>query len=192
MSSQFMKLLVMGSLISFSIGCSERNQGEQAAENQNKEGASSSVVQDSQQGSENLEKKAEELKGQAQQMGQKADELGQQARNLDQEVSSRPAQNVAPLAEDRRVAPSSQSVPRSVSFDELRRNQSATRKVQEALKSNGNDPGRIDGLWGPKTQQALNQFMLEKNMTANSSEIDAQTIQALGVDLSSDRMPASE
>jgi peptidoglycan hydrolase-like protein with peptidoglycan-binding domain len=40
------------------------------------------------------------------------------------------------------------------------------RRVQEALKDKGHDPGAIDGVMGPRTQQALRAFQSAQNIQA--------------------------
>jgi peptidoglycan hydrolase-like protein with peptidoglycan-binding domain len=55
-----------------------------------------------------------------------------------------------------------------------------TRKVQEALKAKGNDPGPIDGRMGPKTRAALKAFQ-EANGLKGSGQLDSQTAEKLGV-----------
>ncbi|MGH7835754.1 MAG: peptidoglycan-binding domain-containing protein [Candidatus Binatia bacterium] len=55
------------------------------------------------------------------------------------------------------------------------------KKVQEALKDKGHDPGPIDGVMGPKTQEALRAFQQSNNLKATGG-IDAETAQKLGID----------
>jgi peptidoglycan hydrolase-like protein with peptidoglycan-binding domain len=55
------------------------------------------------------------------------------------------------------------------------------KKVQEALKEKGHDPGPIDGVMGPKTQEALRAFQQSNNLKA-TGRIDAETAQKLGID----------
>lgn len=55
------------------------------------------------------------------------------------------------------------------------------KKIQEALKEKGHDPGPADGVLGPKTQQALKEFQSASGLKA-TGRIDAQTAQALGVE----------
>lgn len=55
-----------------------------------------------------------------------------------------------------------------------------TRKVQEALKAKGNDPGPIDGRMGPKTRAAVKAFQ-EANGMKGTGQVDAQTAEKLGV-----------
>jgi peptidoglycan hydrolase-like protein with peptidoglycan-binding domain len=55
-----------------------------------------------------------------------------------------------------------------------------TKKVQEALKAKGNDPGPIDGRMGPKTRAALKSFQ-EANGLKGTGQLDNQTAEKLGV-----------
>jgi peptidoglycan hydrolase-like protein with peptidoglycan-binding domain len=55
-----------------------------------------------------------------------------------------------------------------------------TRKVQEALKAKGNDPGPIDGRMGPKTRAAIKSFQ-EANGLKGTGQLDSQTAEKLGV-----------
>ena len=57
---------------------------------------------------------------------------------------------------------------------------SQVRQVQEALKAQGHDPGPIDGVMGPQTQQAIREYQKSQNLS-ETGRIDAQTAQKLGV-----------
>jgi putative peptidoglycan binding protein len=65
---------------------------------------------------------------------------------------------------------------------------SQVRQVQEALKAQGHDPGPIDGVMGPQTQDALRAYQRSQNLT-ETGRLDAQTSQKLGV--SSGSQPGS-
>jgi hypothetical protein len=56
------------------------------------------------------------------------------------------------------------------------------KEIQEALKDKGNDPGQIDGIMGPKTQQALRAFQKSENLQV-TGRVDQKTASALGVDV---------
>ena len=58
------------------------------------------------------------------------------------------------------------------------------REAQEALKSQGHDPGPIDGIMGSQTQQALKEFQ-SQNGLKQTGMLDAQTKQKLNMDNSS-------
>ena len=62
--------------------------------------------------------------------------------------------------------------------------QDDVRSVQEALKGKGHNPGPIDGVIGPRTQQALRAFQRAQNIQT-SGQLDSSTASALGVALSS-------
>jgi peptidoglycan hydrolase-like protein with peptidoglycan-binding domain len=59
-------------------------------------------------------------------------------------------------------------------------NQSQIRRVQEALKTEGHDPGPIDGMMGPKTQEALRQYQRQENLK-ETGRLDQDTMSKLGV-----------
>jgi peptidoglycan hydrolase-like protein with peptidoglycan-binding domain len=56
-------------------------------------------------------------------------------------------------------------------------------KIQRALKSQGHDPGPIDGILGPQTRTALSSFQESQKLPSGALTFDA--IRALGVDVSS-------
>lgn len=60
------------------------------------------------------------------------------------------------------------------------------KSVQEALKGKGHNPGPIDGVMGPHTQQALRAFQRSQNIQ-QSGQLDSSTASALGVQLSPER-----
>lgn len=57
---------------------------------------------------------------------------------------------------------------------------SRVRRAQEALKSEGHDPGPIDGVMGPKTQEALRQYQKQENLK-QTGRLDQDTMSKLGV-----------
>ena len=54
------------------------------------------------------------------------------------------------------------------------------RKLQEALKADGEDPGSIDGFMGKKTRAALKAFQKANGLKA-SGRLDDQTAEKLHV-----------
>jgi peptidoglycan hydrolase-like protein with peptidoglycan-binding domain len=57
------------------------------------------------------------------------------------------------------------------------------RKIQAALQKRGVDPGPVDGIFGPKTKEAIRTFQGRYGMKP-TGEVDNQTLFALGeVDL---------
>jgi peptidoglycan hydrolase-like protein with peptidoglycan-binding domain len=54
------------------------------------------------------------------------------------------------------------------------------RKVQNALREQGIDPGPIDGIWGPRTHQALTEFQDKQGLQGNG-QLNAPTLSALGI-----------
>jgi len=61
------------------------------------------------------------------------------------------------------------------------------KKVQEALKDKGQDPGPADGVMGAQTQKALRAFQSANGLKA-SGRLDAATAKALGVERGSSSM----
>jgi Putative peptidoglycan binding domain len=57
------------------------------------------------------------------------------------------------------------------------------RQAQEALKSQGHDPGPIDGVMGPQTRQALRAFQ-SSNGLKQTGVLDAETKQKLNIESS--------
>lgn len=55
------------------------------------------------------------------------------------------------------------------------------KKVQEALKEKGHDPGPIDGILGPQTREALKAFQMANDLKA-TGQLDEETASKLGVE----------
>jgi murein L,D-transpeptidase YcbB/YkuD len=60
------------------------------------------------------------------------------------------------------------------------------RQAQEALKSQGHDPGPIDGVMGPQTREALRAFQ-SSNGLKQTGMLDAETKQKLNIEDASSR-----
>ncbi|MGE5219836.1 MAG: peptidoglycan-binding domain-containing protein [Chloroflexota bacterium] len=60
-------------------------------------------------------------------------------------------------------------------------NREEVKKVQEALKSKGEDPGNVDGVMGKKTEAALRKFQ-KTNALKVTGAMDDETAQKLGVE----------
>jgi peptidoglycan hydrolase-like protein with peptidoglycan-binding domain len=58
---------------------------------------------------------------------------------------------------------------------------SQVRELQKILKGKGFDPGAVDGIIGPRTQQALRDFQKSEGLTATGNP-DKGTLQALATD----------
>lgn len=59
--------------------------------------------------------------------------------------------------------------------------QNTARQVQQQLQQQGYDVGQVDGVWGPRSQQALSNFQRDQNIEPTGRP-DQQTMAALGVD----------
>jgi peptidoglycan hydrolase-like protein with peptidoglycan-binding domain len=68
--------------------------------------------------------------------------------------------------------------PSSSFVADLTRN--AVIEVQEALNKQGFDVGPVDGVWGPKTANALREFQ-EKSKLPVSGRLDRRTVAKLGL-----------
>jgi pentapeptide MXKDX repeat protein len=53
--------------------------------------------------------------------------------------------------------------------------------AQQALQDKGHDPGAIDGVMGPKTQEALRDFQTKEGLKT-SGRLDTETMTKLGID----------
>lgn len=59
-------------------------------------------------------------------------------------------------------------------------NSSMVRNAQQQLKNDGYYTGKIDGIDGPMTRQAIKKYQQSQNLTVNG-RLDQQTCQKLGV-----------
>lgn len=90
--------------------------------------------------------------------------------------SSAPQTAAAPAAAAPPPAPA--PAPAPTPGNELSRQ--TVRQIQTALKRNGDYRGRVDGVWGPMTQNGVSQFQ-QKNGLQATGNLDDQTLQALHV-----------
>jgi len=58
------------------------------------------------------------------------------------------------------------------------------KKIQEALKSKGDDPGKIDGVMGRKTKDAISAFQKANGLKATGA-VNHETAEKLGVESAS-------
>ncbi|MDP9195404.1 MAG: peptidoglycan-binding protein [Pseudomonadota bacterium] len=65
---------------------------------------------------------------------------------------------------------------------EERMNRSQIMEVQRALKSAGYDPGPVDGVLGPRTRSALQEFQRNGGLDV-TGRLDQETLSALDVDV---------
>jgi peptidoglycan hydrolase-like protein with peptidoglycan-binding domain len=56
----------------------------------------------------------------------------------------------------------------------------SVRAAQEALKAKGLDPGPADGVYGPKTREAVKAYQKQQNLNVDG-QLGAQTLDSLGV-----------
>ncbi|MGD9924660.1 MAG: peptidoglycan-binding protein [Pseudorhodoplanes sp.] len=77
---------------------------------------------------------------------------------------------------------SQQQKAQSVSPSEL--DQSQIRQIQQALNKHGFDAGNVDGVWGPETRDAVQNFQEKRNLSTDEA-LNEETLSALGVDFAS-------
>jgi peptidoglycan hydrolase-like protein with peptidoglycan-binding domain len=85
-----------------------------------------------------------------------------------------------PLTDDRRSTASAGAA-RSGSSD--------VRRAQQALAQRGHDPGPIDGVWGPQTARAMEDFQRANNLQP-TGRLDSPTMQALDLRAGTSRAQA--
>ncbi|HET9664957.1 MAG TPA: peptidoglycan-binding domain-containing protein [Burkholderiales bacterium] len=76
----------------------------------------------------------------------------------------------------------SQGMQQDKTQPQQRAQQDTVRKAQQALKDKGFDAGPVDGIMGPKTQQAIKKFQESQANLKESGQLDQQTLSALGVE----------
>lgn len=74
--------------------------------------------------------------------------------------------------------PNKQASSQPISPQQLGRN--GVRQVQQALNKDGFHAGKTDGIWGPDTRTAVNDFQKSKDIPGNG-KLNKQTLSDLGV-----------
>lgn len=64
--------------------------------------------------------------------------------------------------------------------------QNTVRQVQQQLQNQGYDVGKVDGVWGQRSRQALMDFQKDQNIRT-SGRPDQQTMAALGLEPSANQ-----
>jgi hypothetical protein len=72
-----------------------------------------------------------------------------------------------------------------------RMDQNTARQVQQQLQSQGYEVGQVDGVWGPRSRQALMDFQRDQNIQATGRP-DQRTMAALGIDQSTQQAQTPE
>ncbi|HEY6197233.1 MAG TPA: peptidoglycan-binding domain-containing protein [Candidatus Binatia bacterium] len=83
-----------------------------------------------------------------------------------------------------RNAPSSRDTGRGSSSTSSSSGSESVKKVQQALKDKGQDPGPIDGVMGEKTKSALKAYQSANKLKATGM-LDSETAKSLGVESAS-------
>jgi murein L,D-transpeptidase YcbB/YkuD len=96
--------------------------------------------------------------------------------NGDQGQNNQGQNNQAQTNQDQNANQQVQNQP--MQPQDLSRNE--VKQLQSALNNNGANVGRVDGRWGPKTQDALSKFQQSKGIAADG-QIDQQTVADLGL-----------
>lgn len=63
-------------------------------------------------------------------------------------------------------------------------NQSQIKEIQQALNRQGFDAGNVDGVWGPETREAVENFQAKRNIESDQA-LNEETLSALGVNFAS-------
>jgi peptidoglycan hydrolase-like protein with peptidoglycan-binding domain len=63
-------------------------------------------------------------------------------------------------------------------------NQAQIREIQQALNRHGFDAGNVDGVWGPETREAVENFQAKRNIESDRA-LNEETLSALGVNFAS-------
>jgi peptidoglycan hydrolase-like protein with peptidoglycan-binding domain len=98
----------------------------------------------------------------------KQENLGTQQAQASQEQPSAAQGATAPQAAQGETAPVKAADPQLV------------RNVQKELKSEGINPGPIDGIWGPKTSKGVREFQKAQGLE-QTGQLNGRTLSALGV-----------
>jgi hypothetical protein len=102
-------------------------------------------------------------------------ETNQPAANPNQPSANMPAANEqAPNA----AMQQGQQQPGEQSTAPVKVSRQQVRQIQEQLKTQGLYKGRVDGMMGPETKQAIQQFQQQNNLQATGT-LDQQTLAAL-------------
>ncbi len=82
-------------------------------------------------------------------------------------------------AEETKAAPTKEE---KVEKKAVTRESEEVKKIQEALKSKGEDPGAIDGVMGKKTHAAIEAFQKSNGLKV-TGRLDKETAEKLGVEM---------
>jgi peptidoglycan hydrolase-like protein with peptidoglycan-binding domain len=83
-----------------------------------------------------------------------------------------------PMMQSSSVAPATTVAPIPVAAATPEVSPRMIKRIQTTLKQQGLYNGRIDGVWGPETQNAIHGYQQSHNLT-NSGELDSATLASL-------------
>jgi peptidoglycan hydrolase-like protein with peptidoglycan-binding domain len=83
-------------------------------------------------------------------------------------------------AEEKKAAPPKEEKMEKMDTKAPAKGSEDTKKIQEALKAKGQDPGPVDGVMGPKTRAAVKSFQEASGLKATGN-VDDKTAEKLGV-----------
>ena len=63
-------------------------------------------------------------------------------------------------------------------------NSGEIQQIQRSLENEGYELGSIDGIWGPRTSEALRRFQRDNNLETGTGHISSRTLNELGVQVS--------
>ncbi len=85
-------------------------------------------------------------------------------------------------AEETKSAPTKEEKAEKTEKKAVTKGSDEVKKIQEALKDKGQDPGTIDGIMGKKTREAIRAFQKSNDLKV-TGRIDKETADKLGVEM---------
>ncbi len=85
-------------------------------------------------------------------------------------------------AEETKTAPTKEEKAEKTEKKAVPKGSDQVKKIQEALKDKGQDPGTIDGIMGKKTHEAIRAFQKSNNLKV-TGRVDKETADKLGVEM---------
>jgi peptidoglycan hydrolase-like protein with peptidoglycan-binding domain len=105
-------------------------------------------------------------------------------------TSPAPAQPEAAQSQNAQPQATSPDAGTQATIDHTTLSQDEIRKIQNELNNAGFDPKGVDGVWGPDTRAALQDYQQQQNLPGNG-ELNQPTLSALGVEVASGQATGS-